>query len=278
MSTAITELARRRAADAVAERELTRVEAEALTRSILGCLRNWRSFEARVTELALRAYNGQAWRALGYQSWSAYASDRFGDLELPRATQAAINAALINTGQISARSASAITGTSDKTASADAARATAEDSAVDGKPPQADKQKRTGADGRKRAGTKRKPRKPQPQPAGQQGDTVSSAGQPTASTKLNDLDRLRKGLRRPLPEELTERDAKVSELTARILALPETLAMLRDLESWPEGADVDQLTGALRTAYEEIGRFLHRMAAAPAGDHDQMTQEQRSAA
>lgn len=139
--------------------EMTKAEAESITLTLRDELEHYQSIEDNITELALKAYYGQAFRALGYATWDAYAKARFGDLELPRPAQAAVNAALINTGQISARSAAAISGTSDKTASADAAKvasSTAESSAV-GK-------QRTGADGKKRAA--RKPRQSsQRQPA-----------------------------------------------------------------------------------------------------------------
>jgi hypothetical protein len=62
-------------------------------------------------------------------------ADKFAEVELPRSTRAAINAALVNEGQMSANSAAAISGTSDKTAAKDAAKAresTSEDSEVAG--------------------------------------------------------------------------------------------------------------------------------------------------
>jgi hypothetical protein len=139
--------------------ELTVEQAEALTTRIQSCIKLWHRFEAQATEMVLKAYHGQAFKTLGYESWQAYASARFGDLEMPRSTQAAINAALVNRGQISARSAAAVTGTDHKTAARDAAkaqRATGEPSPVDSEP-------RTGADGKKRRAV-RKPRQRPPDP------------------------------------------------------------------------------------------------------------------
>jgi hypothetical protein len=147
--------------------EMTKAEAEKITDEIRAGLQDWYALTDRVTQLALTAYKGQAFTALGYQSWNDYAAAQFGDLELPRTTQAAINAALINTGQISARSAAAISGTSDKTAAADAAKAqgaTAESSAV-GK-------QRIGADGKQRAA-----RKPPVRPKATDYDKVTQAAQ-----------------------------------------------------------------------------------------------------
>lgn len=132
--------------------ELTKDQAEEVTRLLVGCLKNWHSFGEQVTELALRAYYGQAFKVLGYASWDAYATATFGELELPRSTQAAIHAALINGAEISARSAAAITGKDHKTAAADAEKAraaTGEDSPV--------RKIRMGADGKKRPATKPPP-------------------------------------------------------------------------------------------------------------------------
>jgi hypothetical protein len=110
-------------AEAKLVEELTKDEAEKLTTRIKARLSNWYAFEDTITELALQAYYGQAFKALGYQTWNAYAAANVSELELPRSTQEAVNAAPINKGGISARSAAAISGTSDKTAAKDAEKA-----------------------------------------------------------------------------------------------------------------------------------------------------------
>src|SRR5258708_22398585 len=131
---------------------MTREQAEAITLMIRDDLEHCQAIEDRITENALVAYYGRAFKALGYASWDAYAKAKFGDLELPRTTQAAVNAALINQGEISARSAAAISGTWDKTAAKDAGKEEAQKSTGEDSP--VGKQQRTGADGNKRAGAK----------------------------------------------------------------------------------------------------------------------------
>jgi hypothetical protein len=157
-------------ADGELVEEMTKYEAEQITDEIRAGLKDWYDLADRITELALKAYYGLAFRALGYATWGAYAAAKFADLELPRTTQAAVNSALINQGQISARSAAAISGTDHKTAAKDAAKAQesiGEDSPV-GK-------HRTGADGKKRAASKPRSRR---QPASEGAPDTQKQGTP----------------------------------------------------------------------------------------------------
>jgi hypothetical protein len=63
---------------------LTRREAENLTEQIRSKMRAMRLSRAEAVELILQAYSGQAWRALGYQSWDAYTVEEFSDVRLWR--------------------------------------------------------------------------------------------------------------------------------------------------------------------------------------------------
>jgi hypothetical protein len=129
--------------------ELTREQAEFLTERIQLCVKNWHMFAEQTTELALEAFHKRAFKVLGYPTWNAYAADKFSHLEMPRSTQEAIHAALINEGQISGRSAAAVTGADHKTAIKDAKNARTTTGESSPLPKQ-----RTGADGKKRAARK----------------------------------------------------------------------------------------------------------------------------
>jgi hypothetical protein len=122
-------------------------------------LGDWHALAEEITELALRAFQTQAWKVLGYDTWKEYAGARFTTVALPRETTKQINAALVNEGNMSARSAAAVSGTDDKTASSDAKKSRAEDSAP--------VRRTTGADGKEYPASKpRKKRAPvQPEPA-----------------------------------------------------------------------------------------------------------------
>jgi hypothetical protein len=138
---------------------LTKAAAERITRQIRAGLGDWHELAGKITGLAIEAYRGQAFKAMGYASWQHYTSAQFGDLELPRTTQEAINAALINTGEISARSAAAISGTDHKTAAKDAAKAAGGESSPR---PAA---RRTGADGKRQPASKTTKRPASKRPA-----------------------------------------------------------------------------------------------------------------
>jgi hypothetical protein len=178
---------------------LTLDEAQAVTTEI----RTWvRSYPAAAVA---KAFYGQVWLALGYESWDEYCDSELGGFKLPAPQRQEAVAALAAAGMSNRAIADAVNA-DEKTVRNDRA-ATAENSAVD--------RKTTGKDGKQRAAAKKKqptPKKNEPKPEPE--DNADSADEPVDDDKPT--------MTREEAEGLTDRIADAAgDASAKLAALHE---------------------------------------------------------